>query len=313
MDFINYAPLSTSTSFFVISRMDHRIRKSEAYFWPIPNALSLLEDYYNNNGESILTLDLSILKLSAIGLSADSSYLSLANKRSFILNRIVNEYQREYRLKGMALSTIKELPNDNHPLLKVTISSAVFMMLTMLENTSITNPKMCLKILYYLKKQLMNVKPCELETSKKLPIPQIAEDSFDSVHDTLFSIVSNIQYIKNDLIRSTCLELLLIISVTRGTLNTLLSVIYLLLFKFNINTNNNNNNNNNKPTGIHKLTFQSIMKCDVDIRKDLYGNTDNNNDIDNKNNWKNIKKMKTRMKMRMSMIKIIRKSKRKRE
>ena len=28
---------------------------------------------------------------------------------------------------------------------------------------------------------------------------------------------------------------------------------------------------------IHKLTFQSIMKCDVDIRKDLYGNIDNNN------------------------------------
>merc|ERR1712045_262321 len=24
--------------------------------------------------------------------------------------------------------------------------------------------------------------------------------------------------------------------------------------------------------GIHKLTFSSIMKCDVDIRKDLYGN-----------------------------------------
>ena len=24
--------------------------------------------------------------------------------------------------------------------------------------------------------------------------------------------------------------------------------------------------------GIHKLTFESIMKCDVDIRKDLYGN-----------------------------------------
>merc|ERR1711881_297063 len=25
--------------------------------------------------------------------------------------------------------------------------------------------------------------------------------------------------------------------------------------------------------GVHKLTFQSIMKCDVDIRKDLYANT----------------------------------------
>merc|ERR1711971_473541 len=24
--------------------------------------------------------------------------------------------------------------------------------------------------------------------------------------------------------------------------------------------------------GVHKLTFSSIMKCDVDIRKDLYGN-----------------------------------------
>lgn len=24
--------------------------------------------------------------------------------------------------------------------------------------------------------------------------------------------------------------------------------------------------------GIHETTFQSIMKCDVDIRKDLYGN-----------------------------------------
>ena len=25
--------------------------------------------------------------------------------------------------------------------------------------------------------------------------------------------------------------------------------------------------------GIHKLTYDSIMKCDVDIRRDLYGNT----------------------------------------
>merc|ERR1711970_900593 len=25
--------------------------------------------------------------------------------------------------------------------------------------------------------------------------------------------------------------------------------------------------------GVHKLTFKSIMKCDVDIRKDLYANT----------------------------------------
>jgi len=25
--------------------------------------------------------------------------------------------------------------------------------------------------------------------------------------------------------------------------------------------------------GIHKLTYESIMKCDVDIRRDLYGNT----------------------------------------
>ncbi|KMS93923.1 hypothetical protein BVRB_026560, partial [Beta vulgaris subsp. vulgaris] len=24
--------------------------------------------------------------------------------------------------------------------------------------------------------------------------------------------------------------------------------------------------------GVHQLTYQSIMKCDVDIRKDLYGN-----------------------------------------
>jgi actin len=24
--------------------------------------------------------------------------------------------------------------------------------------------------------------------------------------------------------------------------------------------------------GIHEVTYQSIMKCDVDIRKDLYGN-----------------------------------------
>jgi len=25
--------------------------------------------------------------------------------------------------------------------------------------------------------------------------------------------------------------------------------------------------------GIHETTYNSIMKCDVDIRKDLYGNT----------------------------------------
>jgi len=28
----------------------------------------------------------------------------------------------------------------------------------------------------------------------------------------------------------------------------------------------------NEAEGIHKLTFESIMKCDVDIRRDLYGN-----------------------------------------
>jgi actin len=25
-------------------------------------------------------------------------------------------------------------------------------------------------------------------------------------------------------------------------------------------------------SGIHELTFKSIMKCDIDVRKDLYGN-----------------------------------------
>merc|ERR1711874_336492 len=29
----------------------------------------------------------------------------------------------------------------------------------------------------------------------------------------------------------------------------------------------------NEQKGVHSLTFQSIMKCDVDIRKDLYANT----------------------------------------
>merc|ERR1712080_111456 len=27
------------------------------------------------------------------------------------------------------------------------------------------------------------------------------------------------------------------------------------------------------PSGVHETTYNSIMKCDVDIRKDLYGNT----------------------------------------
>ena len=58
----------------------------------------------------------------------------------------------------------------------------------------------------------------------------VAENSFDAVHETLMQIA-----IDSDVrlqIRAICLELLLQISVTRGTLNTLLSVIYLLLFKF---------------------------------------------------------------------------------
>ncbi|ETO07659.1 hypothetical protein RFI_29730 [Reticulomyxa filosa] len=39
-------------------------------------------------------------ELSAIGLSTDSSFLSLTNKRSVVLDRIVREYQKEYRVKG---------------------------------------------------------------------------------------------------------------------------------------------------------------------------------------------------------------------
>ena len=111
-------------------------------------------------------------ELSAIGLSADSSFLSLSNKRAVILDRIVTEYQKEYRIKGMASLTTKDLPNTSHSLLKVTVGSGVFMMLTMLENAAHTNPKMCLRILTFLRKQLAGVEPCELATSIKLPIPE---------------------------------------------------------------------------------------------------------------------------------------------
>ncbi|ETO26218.1 hypothetical protein RFI_10920 [Reticulomyxa filosa] len=41
-------------------------------------------------------------ELSAIGLSADSSFLSLTNKRCVVLDKIVHQYQKEYRLKGDA-------------------------------------------------------------------------------------------------------------------------------------------------------------------------------------------------------------------
>ena len=67
-------------------------------------------------------------KLSAIGLSSDLSYLSLTNKRSIILNKIILEYQKEYRLKGMALLTRKTLPDNSHSLLKITVNSGVFFM-----------------------------------------------------------------------------------------------------------------------------------------------------------------------------------------
>ena len=43
--------------------MDQRIRALEKHFYLIPNAISLLGDYYNNFDENILTLDLSIRQL----------------------------------------------------------------------------------------------------------------------------------------------------------------------------------------------------------------------------------------------------------
>ncbi|ETO26219.1 hypothetical protein RFI_10921 [Reticulomyxa filosa] len=129
----------------------------------------------------------------------------------------------------MASSICKDLQGSSHSLLKVTVGTGVYMMLSILEDNARTNPKLALRILTYLKEQLDNVKPCELQTSAKLPIPNIAESSFDSVHATLYSIANNDNV---DLtIRTMSLELLLMLSVTRGTLSTLLSVLYMLLFR----------------------------------------------------------------------------------
>ena len=101
----------------------------------------------------------------------------------------------------------------------------------MLESASITNPALCIKILNFLQFQLTAIKPMELETNDKLPLPAIAENAFDSVNKTLFNIASN--KLSHKLIRHKCLELLLMLSVSRATLSILLSVIYLLLFEFN--------------------------------------------------------------------------------
>lgn len=67
-------------------------------------------------------------ELSAMALSADSWYLSLSNKRSVILRRIVVEYEREWRAKGMALLNAKTLPDESHSLLTATVNSSVFFM-----------------------------------------------------------------------------------------------------------------------------------------------------------------------------------------
>ncbi|ETO14817.1 hypothetical protein RFI_22553, partial [Reticulomyxa filosa] len=56
------------------------------------------------------------------------------------------------------------------------------------------------------------------------------ENSFDSVHSTLCTIANDSAiYLR---VRTMALELLLMLSVTRGMLNTLLSVLYMLLFRF---------------------------------------------------------------------------------
>ena len=173
-------------------------------------------------------------ELSAIGLSTESSFLSLSNKRSIILTKLIDKYRDEYRTKGLATHIIKDLSDANdHPLLKVTVASGVFMMLRILKDAAKINPELCMDTLLFLKSQLNIIDPCELETTKKLPIPGISEKAFDSIHLALETIAMDDTH--DILIRKTCLELLLSISVTRGTLNTLMTVIYLILFKFKSN------------------------------------------------------------------------------
>ncbi len=84
----------------------------------------------NQNKENNLNIIMLRLgrELSAIGLSSDLSYLSLTNKRSIILNKIILEYQKEYRLKGMALLKKKTFNDTSHSLLKITVNSGVFFM-----------------------------------------------------------------------------------------------------------------------------------------------------------------------------------------
>ena len=130
----------------------------------------------------------------------------------------------------MALLSKKSLPDSSHCLLKITVNSGVFFMLTMLESASITNPALCVKILNFLQLQLTNIKPMELETNLSLPLPAIAENAFESITKTLFNIASN--KTANKMIRYKCLELLLYVKCTRATLSILLFVIYLLLFEF---------------------------------------------------------------------------------
>lgn len=172
-------------------------------------------------------------ELAALGVSADASFQTLAEKRTIVLDSVFSAYESEFRARHMA-SARRHQKDNIHPIIKIGVQSGVFIMLSLLKDAAVNNHSLCLQILDYLTAQIAQVGPMVFSQDEPsgrmdLPAPELTGQAFDAVHDALFSVAVSNQTPSS--IKTRCLELLVSVAVSRGSLSILLSVLKLLLFE----------------------------------------------------------------------------------
>jgi hypothetical protein len=77
-------------------------------------------------------------ELAALGLSADTSYQTLTNKRAIMLSRLYTAYEADHRKHKAASSRRRRFdPSPLSPMVEIGVSSGVHTMLTILAHSAI--------------------------------------------------------------------------------------------------------------------------------------------------------------------------------
>jgi HECT-domain (ubiquitin-transferase)/Concanavalin A-like lectin/glucanases superfamily/SPRY domain len=192
------------------------------------NSDSASQDNTSADHSTDQVLDRLCRELAAQSYSADE-FQHIAHRRAHLIAELNQVYAADHR-KSRGTVPRRRVFGPSNKLVETGVQSGVYVVLSMLQATSIANPDQCEQLLDFLHATLARVPGYGFvsDGDETQPISKVSTDAFEAVHEQLFSIAANINV--RDGIRKRCIELLLGLGLACGSATFFLSCVRLLLF-----------------------------------------------------------------------------------